>query len=66
MKDSPVVAYVKTSLEELTKVVWPTKSQAVRLSIIVLCTCLVIAILLGVLDLAFNELYKLLLSLRTS
>lgn len=64
MKDNALVHYVKKSLEELTKVTWPTKNQAVRLTIIVLIFCVVIATLLGAFDYIFNLFYNYLLNLR--
>jgi len=41
---------------ELRKVVWPTRREAVRLSILVLIVCLVVGIFLGALDYGFAEL----------
>lgn len=54
MKNNVVINYFKSSLEELTKVTWPTKNQAVRLTIIVLIFCIVIAFFLGAIDYLFN------------
>lgn len=58
-----VTNYIKNSLEELTRVTWPTKNQAVRLTIIVLIFVFIVAIILGVLDYAFNLFYTYLLDL---
>jgi preprotein translocase subunit SecE len=55
--------YIKGSFEELTKVTWPTKNQAVRLTIIVLIFCIVIALFLGMLDYLFNLAYNYLLDI---
>lgn len=55
--------YIRGSFEELTKVTWPTKNQAVKLTIIVLIFCLITAGLLGVLDFLFNEAYAYLLKI---
>jgi len=63
MKENIISNYIKTSFQELTKVTWPTKNQAVRLTIIVLIFCLVVAFLLGALDFVFNEFYQYLLRL---
>ncbi len=63
MKNSTFAQYLKGSLEELTKVVWPTKNQAVRLTVIVLTLCLIIAVALGVIDYVFNLGYEYLLTL---
>lgn len=56
--------YLKSSVEELNKVTWPTKNQAVKLTIIVFIFCLIMAGILGVLDFGFNELYTYLLRLN--
>ncbi len=56
MKDT-ITKYLKNNFEELTKVVWPTKNQAIRLTVIVLIFCVVIAIFLGVTDFLFTKLY---------
>ena len=53
-----ITSYVRGSFEELTKVVWPTKNQAVKLTIIVLIFCLISALVLGALDFGLNELYS--------
>ena len=53
-----ITAYLKTSFEELTKVAWPTKNQAVKLTIIVLIFCIVIALFLGAVDYLFSELHS--------
>ncbi len=54
MSKSSLVTYVKSSFEELTKVVWPTKSQAIRISIIVLAVTLTLTVFLATLDYGFN------------
>ncbi|MDA1060406.1 MAG: preprotein translocase subunit SecE [bacterium] len=46
--------YFKTSLEELTKITWPTKNQAVRLTIIVLVFCVLIAAFMAGVDYLLN------------
>lgn len=61
MKSNVLSNYIRASFEELTKVTWPTKSQAVRLTLIVLAFCAITAVLLGVIDYGFNFLYNYLL-----
>lgn len=58
-----ITNYLKNSFEELTKVTWPTKNQAVRLTIIVFIFCLLTAVFLGFIDYVFNEFYNYLLRL---
>jgi len=55
--------YIKSSFEELSKVTWPTKNQAVRLTIIVLIFVLAVALFLGALDYFFNLSYTYFLNL---
>lgn len=52
-----IKTYIRESFEELSKVTWPTKNQSVRLTIIVLASCLAFGILLGFLDYIFNEMF---------
>lgn len=56
--------YLRSSFEELSRVTWPTKNQAVKLTVIVFVFCVIVALLLGVLDYGFNELYAYLLNLN--
>ena len=58
-----ITTYLKESFEELKKVTWPTKVQAVRLTAIVLVFCFVMVVFLTVTDFGFNELYTYVLSL---
>lgn len=57
-----ITNYIRGGFEELTKVVWPTKNQAIKLTIIVLVFCLVSALVLGALDYGLAELYTYILS----
>ncbi|HXZ29581.1 MAG TPA: preprotein translocase subunit SecE [Dehalococcoidia bacterium] len=45
---------------ELRKAHWPTRQEALRLSILVLAVCVVVGLILGALDLAFTRLFLLL------
>ncbi len=63
-KGNAFTNYVKSSAEELTKVTWPTKNQAVRLTIVVIIFCFVVALTLGFVDYLFNELYTYVLDLN--
>lgn len=57
-------SYIQQSFQELRKVTWPTKQQAVRLTLLVLGFCLVATIILGVLDFSLNQGYRALLLAR--
>jgi len=41
---------------ELRKVVWPTRQETIRLTLIVIGLCVVMGLLLGAVDYAFSEL----------
>ncbi|MEK7673464.1 MAG: preprotein translocase subunit SecE [Patescibacteria group bacterium] len=56
-----ITNYIKGSSEELSKVVWPTKQQAIKLTIIVLVFCVVSALFFGVVDYVFNLIYDLII-----
>ena len=47
-------------LAELRKAHWPTRQEAVRLSVLVLAVSIVVGLILGGLDLAFTQLFLLL------
>ena len=49
---------VRDTIAELRRVVWPTREEAIRLTIMVLIVCAVIGVFLGALDYGFNELVK--------
>lgn len=63
VRQNAFVNYVQASIEELRKVTWPTKNQAIRLTFLVLGFCVVTAALLGVLDYAFSTGHQALLNL---
>jgi preprotein translocase subunit SecE len=47
-------------IAELRKAHWPTRQEALRLSVLVLAVCIVVGLILGALDLAFTKLFLLL------
>jgi preprotein translocase subunit SecE len=63
MAKKAFTSYFTDSWQELKKVTWPTKNQAIKLTGIVLGFCLVAALLLGLVDGAFSYGYKFLLTL---
>ena len=58
--ENRLVRYFKETRAELRKVSWPTRQQATNLTIIVLAVTIVMAIFLGVVDLVFAALIRLL------
>ena len=65
MTKNAIAKYVIESFQELRKVTWPTRNQALRLTAIVLGFCLLMALVVGVFDWAFNTGYKYLLTLAS-
>ena len=49
-----LVNYIKSAVEELKKVVWPTKKEAIAHTLLVIGISIVIAFFLGALDYIFN------------
>jgi preprotein translocase subunit SecE len=56
-----IQVYVKETIGELRKVTWPTRSEAWNLTIVVLIVLFVMTVFLGSLDLAYSQLFKLIL-----
>jgi len=50
-----ITTYINESLTELRHVRWPTRNQAVRLSVVVIAFTFACGILLGVLDFVLSE-----------
>jgi preprotein translocase subunit SecE len=48
--------FFSDTIAELKKVIWPTRREAIRLTIIVLIVCIGMGIILGVLDYGFTHL----------
>jgi preprotein translocase subunit SecE len=44
-------------IEELRKAHWPTRQEALRLSLLVLIVCIIVGAILGGLDYAFTRLF---------
>ncbi|MFC1599820.1 preprotein translocase subunit SecE [Patescibacteria group bacterium] len=63
MAKKALFGYFTDSWQELKKVTWPTKNQAIKLTGIVLGFCFVSAVVLGLVDGIFSYVYKLLLTL---
>jgi preprotein translocase subunit SecE len=53
--------YIKETVGELRKVSWPTRNEAWNLTIVVLIVLFVMTVFLGSLDLAYTQLFKVIL-----
>ena len=58
---SKLVQFVRESKAELKRVDWPTREDVFSSVKVVIISTVVVAILLGVLDLAFTQVFRLLM-----
>jgi preprotein translocase subunit SecE len=58
-----LVRFYRETVGELRRVVWPTRAEALRLTQIVLVVITVMALVLGLFDYLFSELFKFIISL---
>ena len=56
-----IIQFFKESRAELKKVVWPTKADVLSSIKVVIISTFVVAIILGLLDFGFSELFRLIL-----
>ena len=61
MLQSTPIRFVKEAISELSKVVWPTKEQVVRLTLIVIVVSVIAGLLIGGLDFIFTKLLALII-----
>jgi preprotein translocase subunit SecE len=55
--------YIQETRSELRKVVWPTRQEALNLTIVVLAVTLAMTVILGGVDWVFSQLFSFILSL---
>ena len=53
-------SFIGDTIAELRKVVWPTRRETIRLSIMVVVVCIVLGLLLSAVDLGFTQVSKVL------
>ena len=53
-----VIQFVKESRAELKKVVWPTRDDVISSIKVVIISTILVAVILGLLDLGFTELFR--------
>lgn len=56
-----VVQFIKESRAELKKVVWPTKEDVISSIKVVIISTIVVAVVLGLLDLGFSQLFRIIM-----
>ncbi len=47
---APLINYLKASIEELQKVAWPTRTETIRYSLLVVGLSLALAVMIGLFD----------------
>jgi preprotein translocase subunit SecE len=62
-KPNAVVRYFRETTGELRKVSWPTRQEALNLTLVVLVVTASTSLFLGFLDFLFTRLFRLLISL---
>lgn len=60
-KENRLVQYLRETRAELRKVVWPTRQEAINLTIIVVSTIVVMSIFFGAIDYLLTALFRLLI-----
>lgn len=63
-KQNKIVEYLKSSIDELKKVKWPTKKEAINHTILVVIICVFMAVFLGLLDFGLTQLIEWMISLK--
>ena len=61
-KENPIVSYLRETWFELRKVSWPTRREAINLTIIVIVTATFLAIVLSLMDWLFSSGFSLILT----
>jgi len=60
-KQNAVARFFRETIGELRKVTWPTRQEAINLTIVVLIVIVVMSAFLGVLDFIFSRFFVLIL-----
>lgn len=58
---SRVINYIREIISELRRVVWPTREETRRLTMMVIAIALAVGLLLGAIDLGFTQLVNIFL-----
>jgi len=53
------IQFIRQSIEELKKVNWPTRTQTLKLTLIVIAVSVAVGLYIGVLDFLFTKLIEL-------
>ena len=61
-KENRVMQYFRETRAELRKVVWPTRDEAINLTVVVVVTIIVMSAFFGVIDYFLTALFRFLLA----
>ena len=61
-KENRVVHYLRETRAELRKVVWPTREEAINLTVVVVATIVAMSAFFGVIDYLLTGLFRFLLA----
>jgi preprotein translocase subunit SecE len=61
-KENRITRYLRETRAELRKVVWPTREEAINLTIIVVATIIVMSIFFGAIDYVLTALFRFMLA----
>ena len=61
-RTNPLTKYLRETRGELRKVVWPTREESMRLTLIVLAVTAVFAVFLGLMDAGFSAIFEVLIN----
>jgi len=62
-RGNPVTRYLRETVAELKKVTWPTRPDALRLTVLVLVVVVISSLVLGSLDYIFAQVVRFIISL---
>lgn len=60
-QENRIVRYLRATRSELRKVVWPTREEAINLTIVVIAVTVGMSALLGLIDFLFAQLFNLII-----
>lgn len=63
-RENRVMQYLRDTRGELRKVVWPTREEAINLTVIVVATIVAMSAFMGIFDYLFTVLFRFLIAPR--
>jgi preprotein translocase subunit SecE len=60
--ENSISSYIKTSIDEMKKVTWPTKKETSDYTILVIAISLGVSLYLGLMDFGFNKILEIVIN----